>query len=76
MWFSLEVETAIELWKERRNAIILIILGFIIMLVLFAEIAGGVLDLLFDPIVGPIIIVSLLSVLIPLHIMVSRFHAT
>ena len=69
-----EVESALESWKERSNATILIILGFIIMLVLFAEIASGVLDLLFDPIVGPIVVVSLLLFLTPIHILVSRFH--
>jgi len=70
-----EVESAISLWKERSNATTLIILGFVIMLVLFAEIAGGVLDLLFDPITGPLIMLGFLAILMPVHIMISRFHA-
>ena len=69
-----EVEAAIESWKERSNATTLIIMAFIIMLVIFAEIAGGVLDLVFDPIIGPIIIVSSILILTPIHIMISRFH--
>lgn len=69
-----EVEASLATWKERSNGTILIILGFIIMLTLFAEIAGGVLDLLFDPIIGPIVIVSLITLLTPIHILISRFH--
>lgn len=70
-----EVESALTTWKERCNATTLIILSFIIMLILFAEIAVGVLDLFFDPIIGPAIIVGLIALLTPLHIIVSRVHA-
>ncbi|QPK63259.1 hypothetical protein IVG45_21040 [Methylomonas sp. LL1] len=70
-----EVESALATWKERCNATTLIILSFIIMLILFAEIAVGVLDLFFDPIIGPAIIVGLIALLTPLHIVVSRVHA-
>ena len=70
-----EVEEALDTWKERSNAAMLIIMAFIIMLVLFAEIAGGVLDLLFDPIIGPVVILTTILILTPLHIMISRFNA-
>lgn len=70
-----EVETALETWKERCNATTLIILSFIIMLILFAEIAVGILDLFFDPIIGPIILVTLVAIMTPLHVIVSRVHA-
>ena len=70
-----EVEEALDTWKERSNAAMLIIMAFIIMLVLFAEIAGGVLDLLFDPIIGPVVILTTIIILTPLHIMISRFNA-
>lgn len=70
-----EVEGAIATWKERCNATTLIVLSFIIMLILFAEIAVGVLDLFFDPIIGPAILVALIAILTPLHILVSRVHA-
>ncbi|MDD2759481.1 MAG: hypothetical protein PHH11_04215 [Methylomonas sp.] len=70
-----EVETALTTWKERCNATTLIILSFIIMLILFAEIAVGILDLFFDPIIGPAIILALIALLTPLHLVVSRVHA-
>lgn len=70
-----EVESAITLWKERCNATTLIILSFIIMLILFAEIAVGILDLFFDPIIGPLIILALIAFLTPIHMLVSRVHA-
>ncbi len=70
-----EVEEALSTWKERSNASTLIILSFIVMLALFAEIAVGILDLLFDPIIGPIVIVALAILMTPLHIIVSRVNA-
>jgi len=70
-----EVEAALATWKERSNATTLIILAFIIMLILFAEIAVGILDFLFDPIIGPIILVGLAAILTPIHLIVSRVHA-
>ena len=45
------------------------------MLMLFAEIAMGILDLLLDPIIGPAIILTIIAILTPIHIMVSRVHA-
>ncbi len=70
-----EVGEAIELWKDRSNASTLIVLGFLITLILFAEISVGVLDFFLDPIVGPIIILVLITVLTPMHLIVSRVHA-
>ncbi len=70
-----EVEEALIIWKERSNASMLIILGFLIMLLLFAEIASGVLDVLFDPIIGPAAVAVTLLLLTPVHLMISRFHA-
>lgn len=70
-----EVEDALNTWKERSNASTLIILSFIVMLMLFAEIAVGILDFLFDPIIGPAIIAVLIAILTPLHIFISRVHA-
>ena len=70
-----EVEEALVIWKERSNATLLIILGFLIMLLLFAEIASGVLDLLFDPIIGPAVILVTALLLTPVHVLISRFHA-
>ncbi len=74
MIFS-EVEEALSTWKERSNATTLIILAFIIMLILFAEIAVGILDLFFDPIIGPAILLALITILTPMHMLISRVHA-
>lgn len=70
-----EVEQALERWKERSNASTLIILSFIVMLILFAEIAVGILDLFFDPIIGPAIILAIMALMTPIHLMISRVHA-
>jgi hypothetical protein len=68
------VEAAITTWKERSNATTLIILAFIIMLIMFAEIAVGILDLFFDPIIGPAVIVGLTALLTPMHLLISKVH--
>jgi hypothetical protein len=69
-----EVEASITLWKERCNATTLIIVAFFIVLLVFAEIATGILDLLFDPIIGPAVLVGFTLLITPVHIMISRFH--
>ncbi len=70
-----EVRAAITIWKERCNFSTLIILGFIITLVLFAEISMGIVDLLLDPIIGPLSLIVLIAFLTPIHIMMSKTHA-
>ncbi len=70
-----EVEEALNVWKDRAHTTILIVLGFIITLILFAEVSVGVLDLLLDHIIGPLFLILLMSVLLPLHLLVSRVHA-
>lgn len=70
-----EVEATIIRWKERCNFSTLIIIGFLITLMLFAEISMGVVDLLLDPIIGPLTLVVLIAFLVPLHIMMSKSHA-
>lgn len=70
-----EVEASLTTWKERCNATTLIVLGFIIMLALFAEIAVGILELIFDPFIGPAIAIALIALLTPMHLIVSRVHA-
>ncbi|NOT84269.1 MAG: hypothetical protein HOP02_05665 [Methylococcaceae bacterium] len=70
-----EVSSALKRWKERCNFSTLIILGLIISILLFAEISMGILDLLIDPIIGPLALLGLLAVLIPLHIVISKMHA-
>lgn len=70
-----EVESSITRWKERCNFSILIIIGFLITLMLFAEISMGVVDLLLHPIIGSLTLVLLITVLTPLHLLMSKAHA-
>ena len=70
-----EVEEHLTIWKDRINMSTLIVLGFIITLLLFAEITMGVVQLLFDPIIGPVFILVLIAFLVPLHLMMAKVHA-
>ncbi len=70
-----EVEKHLVIWKERINMSTLVILGFIITLLLFAEISMGIVQLLFDPIIGPAFILILIAALVPLHLIMARVHA-
>ena len=70
-----EVRKGITLWKERSNLSSLVLLSFIAVLAIFAEIEMGILDVLFDPIIGPVVLAILTSILIPTHILISKVHA-
>lgn len=70
-----EVKAAIVKWKERAVFSSLVVLGFIATLAIFAEIQAGVLDLLLDPIIGPVVVIILIVTMTPLHIMFSKIHA-
>ncbi|MEQ1527950.1 MAG: hypothetical protein ABL925_01435 [Methylococcales bacterium] len=71
-----EVKKAIQQWKERATFSSLIILGFLATLAIFAEIGGfGVLELLIDPIIGPITILAIIIVMVPLHLLFSKLQA-
>jgi hypothetical protein len=70
-----EVKKGIATWKERANITSLFIVSFIAILAVFAEIEFGVLDFLFDPIIGPIILVTLMAILIPTHLLICKLHA-
>jgi hypothetical protein len=69
------VQTALVQWKERANATTLIIMGFVVSVILFAEITMGFLDLLLDPLIGPLTLLGLIVVLVPIHIFISKVHA-
>jgi len=70
-----EVERLIEIWKDRANMSTLVLLGFFVTLLLFAEITMGIVQILFDPIIGTIFLLSLIAVLIPIHLMVAKINA-
>lgn len=70
-----EVKNGVALWKERVNMSSLIILGSIAALAVFAELQIGIIDLLFDPIIGPIVILVIIAVMLPLHLIMSKLQA-
>jgi len=70
-----EVKNGILLWKERVNISSLIVLCFIAVLAVFAEINIGILEFLIDPIIGPILILILLGIMVPIHLLISKLHA-
>jgi hypothetical protein len=71
-----EVKKGIATWKERTTMSSLLILSFIIVLSLFAEINSGiVLATLVDPILGPISLLVLIAFMIPIHLVISKLHA-
>lgn len=70
-----EVKDGIDLWKDRVNMSSLIVLGSIAALMVFAELQIGITDLIFDPIIGPAILLVIISVMLPLHMILSRVQA-
>jgi hypothetical protein len=72
-----EVETLLVQWKERANVTTLIVMGFFVMLMLFAEITMGgiILNSILDPIIGPVFLAVLMLFFMPLHLVVSKVHA-
>jgi hypothetical protein len=71
-----EVKEAAELWKERVNMSSMLLLGSIATLLVFAELQiGGIIDMLFDPITGSIILLVILSILLPLHLIMSKLQS-
>ena len=70
-----EVKEGIVLWKERVNMSSLIILGSIAALIVFAELQIGVIDLLIDPIIGPIAILVIIAIMMPSHLIMSKMQA-
>ncbi len=68
-----EVKQAIYHWKEGSTFSSLLVLGFFAMLAVFAEVAGmGFLELLIDPIVGSVILLTTISFMIPTHVLFSN----
>jgi hypothetical protein len=70
-----EVRKDMAAWKERSNMSSLIILGFITFLAILVEIEVGLLEFLLDPVIGPIILIALVGIMLPLHLMISRVQA-
>lgn len=70
-----EVKQGIERWKERVNVTSLVVLSFIAVLAVFAEIQFGLLELLIDPIIGPLTLIGVLAVMVPVHVLGSKLQA-
>ncbi len=70
-----EITEGISVWKDRCNFSTLLILGFIVTLMLFAEINIGFFAFFLDPIIGPLIIITLTTVMVPLHLLISKVQA-
>jgi hypothetical protein len=71
-----EVKEGIDLWKERSNLSSLLILGFIASLLVFAELQiGGIIDLLFDPVIGPVVVLVIISIMLPIHLIMGKVQS-
>ena len=70
-----EVKNGVTLWKDRVNMSSLIILSSIAALAVFAELQIGIIDLLFDPIIGPIALLVVIAVMLPLHLIMAKLQA-
>jgi hypothetical protein len=71
-----EVRKATATWKERSHVSSLVVLSFIIILSLFAEINSGIiLSTFFDPILGPLSFLALCAFMIPVHLFFSKIQA-
>lgn len=71
-----EVKQGLDLWKEWVNLSSLTILSIIVVAIVFLEVQmGGVVDLLVDPIIGPLIFLFIMAAMVPAHIFASKFYA-
>jgi hypothetical protein len=71
-----EVKDGIATWKDRVNMTSLLILGAIAMLAVLAELQLGIIiDLLFDPITGSIMGLVVISIMLPLHLIMSKLQS-
>jgi hypothetical protein len=70
-----EVQSGIALWKDRVNTSSMIILGAIAVLLVFAEVQIGIIDLLIDPITGSIILLVIIAIMLPLHLIMGKIQA-
>ena len=70
-----EVRKGIKLWKDRVHFTITLILSGLAFLLVLGEIKMGAVALLIDPIIGPVALIVLIAVMIPVHIYSSKQHA-
>lgn len=71
-----EVKDGVELWKERVNLSSLLVLGSIATLLVFAELhIGGIIDMLFDPFIGPAILIVIIAIQLPSHLLMAKLQS-
>ena len=70
-----EVRNGIKIWKERVHLSTLFVVSLLVMLGIAAEIQFGILEVLIDPVIGPVAIGVLIAILVPSHILLSKLHA-
>jgi hypothetical protein len=71
-----EIREAVDLWKERVNLSSLLVLGSIATLLVFAELQiGGIIDMIFDPFIGPAILLIIISIMLPTHLILAKVQS-
>jgi hypothetical protein len=71
-----EVKAGIDTWKDRINMVSLLMLGALAMFAVFTELQLGiVIDLMFDFITGPIMLLVVLSIMMPLHLVMGKLQS-
>ncbi len=70
-----EVREAIKTWKNRSHFTITLLLSFLAIMLVMAEIETGFLAVFIDPVIGPASLAILIAILIPVHIYSSKQHA-
>lgn len=70
-----EVRDGLKLWKDRSHFTISLLLSLLAVAVVMAELQIGFLAFFIDPIIGPIALVLLVALTIPIHLFSSKQHA-
>ncbi len=70
-----QVKEAIGLWKERSHFTLALIGGLAASVMVFLEVHLGLMSALLDPIIGPIALVIVILLLIPIYLLISKTHA-
>ncbi len=70
-----EVKEAINLWKERSHFTLALIGGLAASVMVFLEVHLGLMSALLDPIIGPIALIIVILILIPIYLLISKGHA-
>lgn len=67
-----EVKEGIRVWKYRSHFTLTLILSGFVVLLLLGEVNMGLLTMLFDPIIGPAVLLVLIVIMVPVYIFTSK----